>query len=289
VGVGATPEVVLSPILVRPVREQLEHDRVIRLLQARYKKKFDVGINPGPSLAAPVGPATAAVYPDVVLLAPERSRKLLGVIEVETGESVNHLEAMSQWAAFARLKVPFLLYVPAGSIDTARRLSADYQIPVAELWTYHTVGDEIRFTLIQRTQAALTPKFTAPKPESAAVVSRPPVPQPATPKPVAKAAPAVAAKVDKSSKSAKPAPVSKSARALPPSKDVKPARVAKAASKGAPKGAKAVKPGTAARAATSSARVKAGKAAKPAAKAKAPARPAARKAAPPARRPAKSR
>src|SRR5689334_3620690 len=30
-------EVVLSPILVRPVREQLEHDRVIRLLQAKYK------------------------------------------------------------------------------------------------------------------------------------------------------------------------------------------------------------------------------------------------------------
>ena len=36
----------MSPILVRPVREQLEHDRVIRLLQARFRRRFDVGINP---------------------------------------------------------------------------------------------------------------------------------------------------------------------------------------------------------------------------------------------------
>ena len=28
----------VSPILVRPVREQLEHDRLIRLLQAKLKK-----------------------------------------------------------------------------------------------------------------------------------------------------------------------------------------------------------------------------------------------------------
>ena len=51
-------------------------------------------------------------------------------VEVETAESVNHLEAMSQWAAFSRLRAPFHLYVPASSIDTARRLCADLQIPV---------------------------------------------------------------------------------------------------------------------------------------------------------------
>jgi len=37
----------LSPILVRPVREQLEHDRVIRLLQAKLKRKHDVAMNVG--------------------------------------------------------------------------------------------------------------------------------------------------------------------------------------------------------------------------------------------------
>jgi hypothetical protein len=43
----------VSPILVRPVREQLEHDRIIRLLQAKYKRKFDVAINPGTEQTAP--------------------------------------------------------------------------------------------------------------------------------------------------------------------------------------------------------------------------------------------
>ena len=64
----------MSPILVRPVREQLEHDRVIRLLQAKYKRKFEVAINPGNEQTAPVGPTEAPWYPDLVLLADHRSR-----------------------------------------------------------------------------------------------------------------------------------------------------------------------------------------------------------------------
>ncbi len=140
----------MSPILVRPVREQLEHDRVIRLLQAKYKKKYEAGINPGAEQSVPVGPTTDPLFPDVALHSTDRSRKLLGVIEVETGESINHLEAMSQWARLGRLRVPFQLYVPAGSIDTTRRLCADYKIAVDEIWTFHYVGDEMRFTLIQK-------------------------------------------------------------------------------------------------------------------------------------------
>lgn len=155
------------PILVRPVREQLEHDRVIRLLQAKYKRKFEVGMNPGMEQAAPIGAGTSAIYPDLVLQSTERSRKLLGVVEVETGESVNHLEAMSQWAAFGRLRVPFHLYVPANMIDVARRLCTDLQIQVAEVWNYHTVGDQIRFTLVQKAAGAVE------KPASSPAVARP--------------------------------------------------------------------------------------------------------------------
>jgi hypothetical protein len=140
---------VLSPILVRPVREQLEHDRVIRLLQAKYKRKFEVAINPGNEQTVPVG-TPLPWYPDLVLQSSEKARKLLGVVEVETTESVNHLEAMSQWAAFSRLRVPFHLYVPMGCVDSARRLCADLQIPAAEVWAYHAVGDQMRFTLIQK-------------------------------------------------------------------------------------------------------------------------------------------
>ena len=149
----------MSPILVRPVREQLEHDRVIRLLQAKYKRKFDVAINPGNERTAPVGTGTPW-YPDLVLQ--ERGRKLVGVVEVETAESVNNLEAMSQWVAFGKLRAQFHLYVPASGVDSARRLCSDLQIQAAELWAYHSIGEQIRFTLVSRTQGPERPREAAP-------------------------------------------------------------------------------------------------------------------------------
>ena len=228
----------MSPILVRPVREQLEHDRVIRLLQAKYKRKFDVAINPGNEQTAPVGTGTAAWYPDLVLQ--ERGRKLVGVVEVETAESVNNLEAMSQWVAFGKLRAQFHLYVPASAIDTTRRLCADLGISVAEIWAYHSIGDQLRFTLVQKTGPGLPkgspePRTSAPKVavngSSARAGEKTAAPKAAAPKPVA-AKPAVPVK-KATAAPAKPAPVAKKAvavkKAAPaPKKTAKPAVAAKA-------------------------------------------------------------
>jgi hypothetical protein len=74
----------------------------------------------------------------------------MGTVEVETAESVNHLEAMAQWAHLGRAKAPFHLYVPAGCVDIARRLAAENAVNVAEIWSYHTIGDQTRFTLVHR-------------------------------------------------------------------------------------------------------------------------------------------
>ena len=152
----------MSPILVRPVREQLEHDRIIRLLQAKYKRKFDVAINPGNEQHAPVG-GPPPWYPDLVLQ-DARGKKLLGVVEIETAESVNHLEAMSQWVAFSRFRTSFHLYVPVSMIDVARRLCQDMQIAVGELWAYSMIGDQLRFNLVQRSAQApeAKPRASAP-------------------------------------------------------------------------------------------------------------------------------
>jgi hypothetical protein len=180
----------LSPILVRPVREQLEHDRVIRLLQAKYKRKFEVAINPGHDQAMPVLVGTSPWYPDLVLQSTDRSRKLLGTIEVETAESVNNLEAMSQWATFSKLRAPFYLYVPASNIDTAKRLCVDLQITAAEIWAYNALGDQMRFTLIHRSaQAARAPE---PKPRTAAPRTAPDA-RPRATRPAARPARAVSA------------------------------------------------------------------------------------------------
>jgi hypothetical protein len=139
---------------VRPVREQLEHDRIIRLLQAKYKRKFEVGINPGNVQGIPVGTGPSAVFPDLVLTSNERGKKLAGVVEVETVESVNHLEAMSQWAGYSRLRTAFHLYIPGSAVDVARRFCQDMQISVTELWAYTLIGDQFRFSLVQKVPSA---------------------------------------------------------------------------------------------------------------------------------------
>ena len=187
----------MSPILVRPVREQLEHDRIIRLLQAKFKRKFEAGINPGAEQTVPVGGAGATpLFPDVVLQSSDRGRKIQTIIEVETGESVNHLEALAEWAHFSRTRVPFHLYVPGGMVDVARRLCDDNAIYVSEIWSYHTVGDQVRFTLVFRNKEA------PPKPP---IVKAPPAPKKAVP------APKPAAPVKAAPK--KPAPPRRAAKA----------------------------------------------------------------------------
>ena len=72
----------MSPILVRPVREQLEHDRIIRLLQVRLKRRHDVAINIGESQTVPVKIGTVQIYPDLVLTETDRGHKLACTVEV---------------------------------------------------------------------------------------------------------------------------------------------------------------------------------------------------------------
>jgi hypothetical protein len=208
----------VSPILVRPVREQFEHDRVIRVLQARYKRKFEVAVNPGSEQNTSVEIGAIAMYPDLLLFGQERGRRLQGTVEVETGESINTLEAMAEWAPFSRLRAPFYLYVPPHTVDTVRRLCAEHQVNVAEIWTYHTAVDQIRFTMVHRS------------PEAAAAAARNASKSEKTTEKKAAAKPAKPAK-----------PVKKAAPAQPARAAKPPAKAAKSAKKPAGKPAKAAK------------------------------------------------
>jgi hypothetical protein len=180
----------VSPILVRPVREQLEHDRVIRLLQVRLKRRHDVVTNIGEDQTVPVKIGQVQIFPDLVLTSTDRGHKLMGTVEVETAESVNHLEAMAQWAHLGRARAPFHLYVPAGSVDIARRLAAENQVNVAEIWSYHTIGDQTRFTMVHRAptpEPRRAPAEKAPRAAAASKTARP-AQKSATKSPRAKAA-----------------------------------------------------------------------------------------------------
>ena len=214
----------MSPILTRPVREQLEHDRVIRQLQARYKRKTDVIINPGNEQNQSITVGDLVVFPDLLLFA-EGSKRLLATVEVETGESVNPIEARAEWGVYSKLKVPLHLYVPPACVDAAKRICAEYQIVVSELWTYTTTFDQVRFTMVhrdadapvvrvpdapkaqkspapQKAQKAQPAPQKAPKakakpkakPAAKAKAASKPKPKPAAKKPAAKSKPAAKAK-----------------------------------------------------------------------------------------------
>jgi len=146
----------VSPILIRPVREQLEHDRLIRHLQAKYKRKHEVGANLGDEQGSPLKIGTSTHFPDLVLT---DDRRVMGIVEVETGESVNKLEAMHQWANFTRSRAPFYLYVPVQAYDTARRLCDALGVKPAEIWTYRTALDS--FDLVRMYH---DPSITEPAP-----------------------------------------------------------------------------------------------------------------------------
>ena len=223
----------MSTILVRPVREQLEHDRLIRHLQQKYKRKFEVAINAGDEQGTPVKIGALSLFPDLVLIT---ARKLAGVVEVETGESVNNLEAMAQWVHFARSRVPFHLYVPVAAYESARRLCEAHHAQISEVWTYRPGADGfdlVRMSADASAARARGPMATlgtiAPKPAPAPVP--PPPPPPAAAKPVASPPPpAVKAKaparpmVKKPAKPAKPAPAKSRAAAKPVRKPAPPPR-----------------------------------------------------------------
>ena len=193
----------MSPILVRPVREQLEHDRVIRLLQVKLKRKHDVVANIGEDQTVPVRIGQVMIFPDLVLTSVDRGKKLMGTVEVETAESVNHLEAMAQWAHLGRARAPFHLYVPAGCVDIARRLAAENGVNVAEIWSFHTIGDQTRFTMVHRAPETRRAAGRATEERPRPAAARPAAARAAAPARTAKSRTAAAAPARKTASAAK--------------------------------------------------------------------------------------
>jgi hypothetical protein len=95
-------------------------------------------------------------------------------------------------------------------VEVARRLTEDNQIHVAEIWSYHVVGDEPRFTLVHRNREPISAQAKA-RPMPKAAVETPVVKSvpTLTAKPVVKAAAKPAAKPSAKAKPAKAATRSK--------------------------------------------------------------------------------
>lgn len=225
----------MTPIFVRPVREQLEHDRLIRFLHAKIKakRKFDVLANAGDERQAPIKVGNNTYFPDLVLL---EGKKVAALIEIETGESTNNLEAMAQWTHFSRARVPFHLYVPVLAVDAARRLCESNNVIATEIWSYRPVNDQFDLVRVHFNADAVRASSKGSKAASLPVVLPPPKPVPPPPPPPP---PVVAPKTVPAVKG-KPLPVK-----LPPAKPsvtTKPAAKAKAKLQPKPKPKAKAKP-----------------------------------------------
>jgi hypothetical protein len=185
----------LVPILVRPVREQLEHDRIIRLLEAKWRRKFKVDANPGDERNVGVKVPVGTLFPDLILTE-EGGRKPKALVEVETNESVNHLEAMAQWAHFAKSKTALSLIVPIGAVEAAKRLASENGIKLTEVWTYHVLGDQVRFTSVFREHGA-DPADLIEKVDVFTTERAAPAPRPVPVEPVEAVEPPAPAEVDR--------------------------------------------------------------------------------------------
>ena len=103
----------MSPILVRPVREQLEHDRIIRLLQAKLKRKYEVREH----LAGP--------YPDAgTLLLADIGDDLVLTLQLRLQESDDTVVLQlladrpnQNWTQEASGEPSMVTYVPARQLD----------------------------------------------------------------------------------------------------------------------------------------------------------------------------
>ena len=172
----------MTPIFVRPVREQLEHDRLIRFLHAKFKakRKLDVLANVGDERQAPIKVGNNTYFPDLILL---DGKKVAALIEIETGESTNNLEAMAQWTHFSRARVPFHLYVPVLAVDAARRLCESNHVLATEVWSYRPVNDQFDLVRVHLNPDAVRASSKGSKAASLPVVLPPPKPVPPPPPP----------------------------------------------------------------------------------------------------------
>ncbi len=111
---------------------QSQHDKVIQLALERLdKSNHDVYINPGNEHNVWIGDN----YPDIVLVK-KGTKTVEFIIEVETNDSINIIEATNQWKKYAtEIKASFYILVPFSKKNLAISLCKQVGI-TARFGTY---------------------------------------------------------------------------------------------------------------------------------------------------------
>src|SRR5690606_23558142 len=129
-------------------------------LEVKLRRRYEVEANVGDERRVAVKSGGRQEYPDLVLTVPGATgRKSRAIVEVETAESVNRLEAMHEWVRFSKVPAAFHLYGPAASVDVARRLCKEHRLNPAEVWSFVPLGEQYRFTQVVPTPGLVEPEM----------------------------------------------------------------------------------------------------------------------------------
>ena len=123
---------------------QASHDKAVKDIATspRYLTKWGkVVTNPGNTKNQSVN----GQYPDIVVLWLYVIDNVKEIGEVETNDSVNETEALSQWLEYGKLGVPFDLFVPSETYTNAHELVKKYEIKLREIVPYSYEGGRIKF------------------------------------------------------------------------------------------------------------------------------------------------
>ena len=122
---------------------QDSHDKAVKDIATgpRYLAKWGkVVTNPGSVKNQSVN----GQYPDIVVLWLYVVDNVKEIGEVETDDSVNETEALSQWLEYGKLGVPFDLFVPSETYTNTRELVKKYDIKLRKIVLYSYEGGRIK-------------------------------------------------------------------------------------------------------------------------------------------------
>ena len=124
--------------------------RLIRLLQVKLRRKFEVAINPGNEQNAPVGTGQRRVSGSGVAVARARppAARVIGSRDGRVGQSPRSSGAMDAPGKAARRISPPLCACGHGG---SRAASVPGQSDRGgRIWSYQSIGDQVRFALVHR-------------------------------------------------------------------------------------------------------------------------------------------
>ncbi|MCH7922730.1 MAG: hypothetical protein IH975_06845 [Nitrospinae bacterium] len=121
----------LIPPKERPPLSQNQHDTIIEIIEKSLREDYMVLSNPDKEKNISI----RNTYPDL-LIYDLSTLKIIGVVEVETNESVTSNEASSQWKTYSNLGYPFYLCVPKELLQDASQLINNHNVNCKGVFGY---------------------------------------------------------------------------------------------------------------------------------------------------------